>query len=90
MRGSLREKIGEGASADVHSWAPGQVVKLFKSGVPRRLSWHEAQMTHAVFAAGRRCVIDALKGLVCDTSTVSHAEFSAWGILMRCPQSPHL
>src|SRR5258707_9710081 len=52
MRGSLGEKIGEGVAADVHAWAPGQVVKLFKSGVSRRLSWHEAQMTHAVFAAG--------------------------------------
>ena len=52
MRGSLGEKIGEGAYADVHAWAPGQVVKLFKSGVPRRLSWWEARMTRAVFAAG--------------------------------------
>ena len=52
MRGSLGEKIGEGACADVHAWAPGQIVKLFKSGVSRRLSWHEAQMTHAVFTAG--------------------------------------
>ena len=52
MRGSLGEKIGEGVWADVHAWAPGQVVKLFKSGVSRRLSWHEAQKTDAVFAAG--------------------------------------
>ena len=52
MRGSLGEKIGEGAFADVHAWAPGQVVKLFKSGVPRRVPWHEARMTRAVFAAG--------------------------------------
>ena len=52
MRGSLGEKIGEGAFADVHAWAPGQVVKLFKAGVPRRLGWHEARMTRAVFAAG--------------------------------------
>jgi hypothetical protein len=52
MGGSLGEKIGEGVCADVHAWAPGQVVKLFKSGHSRRLSWHEAQMTHAVFAAG--------------------------------------
>ncbi len=52
MRGSLGEKIGEGVAADVHAWAPGQVVKLFKSGVSRRLSWHEVQMTHTVFAAG--------------------------------------
>jgi aminoglycoside phosphotransferase (APT) family kinase protein len=52
MRGSLGEKIGEGASADVHAWAPGQVVKLFKSGASRRLNWHEAHMTDAVCAAG--------------------------------------
>jgi hypothetical protein len=32
MQGSLGEKIGEGAYADVHAWAPGQVLKLFKSG----------------------------------------------------------
>ena len=52
MQGSLGEKIGEGAYADVHAWAPGQVVKLFKAGVPRRLSWWEVRMTRAVFAAG--------------------------------------
>jgi Ser/Thr protein kinase RdoA (MazF antagonist) len=53
MRGSaLGEKIGEGAFADVHAWASGQVVKLFKLDVPRRVSRWEAQMTHAVFAAG--------------------------------------
>jgi Ser/Thr protein kinase RdoA (MazF antagonist) len=52
MRGSLGEKIGEGFFADVHAWAPGQVVKLFKAGVPRRVSWWEARMTRAVFAAG--------------------------------------
>ncbi len=49
MRGSLGEKIGEGDSADIHAWAPGQVVKLFKSGRERRLSRHEAQMTRAAF-----------------------------------------
>jgi Ser/Thr protein kinase RdoA (MazF antagonist) len=52
MRGSLGEKIGEGVFAEVHAWAPGQVVKLFKAGVPRRVSWWEARMTRAVFAAG--------------------------------------
>jgi Ser/Thr protein kinase RdoA (MazF antagonist) len=52
MRGSLGEKIGEGFFADVHAWAPGQVVKLFKPGVPRQISWWEARMTRAVFAAG--------------------------------------
>jgi aminoglycoside phosphotransferase (APT) family kinase protein len=52
MGGSLGEQIGKGASADVHVWAPGQVVKLFRSSVSRRLCWHEAQKTDAVFAAG--------------------------------------
>jgi aminoglycoside phosphotransferase (APT) family kinase protein len=52
MQGTLGEKIGEGSFADVHAWAPGQVVKLAKVGIPRRVSWHEARMTRAVFAAG--------------------------------------
>jgi len=38
MQGSLGEKIGEGASADVHAWARWQVVKLFKSAASRRLA----------------------------------------------------
>jgi hypothetical protein len=43
MRGSsLGAKIGEGAWADIHGWAPGQVLKLFKAGVPQRVSCHEA------------------------------------------------
>lgn len=49
---SLGAKIGEGATADVYAWAPGRVVKLFKAGIPHRISLHEARMTRAVFAAG--------------------------------------
>jgi Ser/Thr protein kinase RdoA (MazF antagonist) len=52
MRGSLGEKVGEGAYSDVHAWAPGQVLKLFKAGFPRRHCWWEARMIRAVFAAG--------------------------------------
>ena len=52
MRGSLGEKIGQGVFADVHAWAPGQVVKLSKPGIPQWVVQHEAQMTRAVFAAG--------------------------------------
>lgn len=52
MQGFLGEKIGEGAMSDVHAWAPGQVLKLFKPGVSRQLGEHEARMTRAVFAAG--------------------------------------
>jgi Ser/Thr protein kinase RdoA (MazF antagonist) len=50
--GSLGDKIGEGGSADVYAWAPGQVVKLFRADVPRRIPKWEARMTQAVFAAG--------------------------------------
>jgi Ser/Thr protein kinase RdoA (MazF antagonist) len=52
MQGSLGEKIGEGLFADVHAWAPGQVVKLYKPGARQRLSRWEARMTRAAFAAG--------------------------------------
>jgi len=52
MQGSLGEKIGEGGTSDVHAWAPGQVVKLFKAGAAQGFGWHEARMTRAVFAAG--------------------------------------
>ncbi len=52
MLGTLGEKIGEGAYAEVHAWAPGQVLKLFRSGLPRRHSWWEARMTRAVSSAG--------------------------------------
>jgi Ser/Thr protein kinase RdoA (MazF antagonist) len=52
MQGSLGEKIGEGVFADVHAWAPGQVVKLSKPGLPPFVLQHEARMTRAVFAAG--------------------------------------
>ena len=52
MRGSLGEKINQGGTADIHAWAPGQVVKLFKEGFPPELGKQEARMTQAVFAAG--------------------------------------
>ena len=52
MQGSLGEKIGEGLFADVHAWAPGQVVKLSKPGIPHYVLQHEARRTRAVFAAG--------------------------------------
>lgn len=52
MQGSLGEKIGEGAFAEIHAWAPGQVVKLFRAGASRRFGRHELRMTRAVLAAG--------------------------------------
>ena len=47
MRGSLGEKINQGGTADIHAWAPGQVVKLFKEGFPPELGKQEARMTQA-------------------------------------------
>ena len=58
MRGLLGEKIGEGATADIHVWAPGQIVKLFKVGASPRFGRHEARMTRAAFAAGAPQVIN--------------------------------
>ena len=52
MQGSLGEKIGEGVWAEVHAWAPNQVVKLFRPNVPIGASWFEAHMTQIAFAAG--------------------------------------
>ena len=52
MAGFLGERIGEGATADIHAWAPGQVVKLFKAAVPASFGRHEARMTRAAFASG--------------------------------------
>jgi Ser/Thr protein kinase RdoA (MazF antagonist) len=52
IREFLGEKIGEGATADIHVWAPGRVVKLYRAGAQRRLVSHEARTIRAVFAAG--------------------------------------
>jgi hypothetical protein len=48
----LVRKLNQGGTADIHAWAPGQVVKLFKDGFPPELGKQEARMTQAVFAAG--------------------------------------
>ena len=52
MRGSLGEKINQGGTADIHAWAPGQIVKLFRQGFPPQLGQQEARLARAVFAAG--------------------------------------
>ena len=65
MQGSLGERIGEGAFSDVHAWAPGQVVKLLKTGVPRGFGEHEARILRAAFAAGAP-VPDALGEVTVD------------------------
>ena len=52
MQGSLGEKIGEGAYSEAYAWAPGQIVKLFKPGLPRRMPWFEVRMLRAVLDLG--------------------------------------
>src|SRR5436190_21400287 len=52
MQGSLGETIGDGASSEAYAWAPGQVVNLFKPGLPRRMARFEVLMLRAVLAAG--------------------------------------
>jgi tRNA A-37 threonylcarbamoyl transferase component Bud32 len=52
MQGSLGEKLGEGNTADIHAWAPGQIVKLFRSSDLRRFGQHEARATRVAFANG--------------------------------------
>ena len=52
MGASLGEKIGEGGTADIHVWAPGQVVKLFRAHISSAFGRHEARTTRAAFAAG--------------------------------------
>lgn len=71
MQGSLGEKIGEGHFAEVYAWAPGRVLKLFRSAVPGRIAAYEAHMTQAVFEAGGpapqvldRVTIDGRRGFV--------------------------
>jgi hypothetical protein len=44
--------------ADIHIWAPGQVVKLFKASGSEWFGRHEARMTRAAFAAGAPEVFD--------------------------------
>jgi Ser/Thr protein kinase RdoA (MazF antagonist) len=58
MQGSIGEQIGKGATADIHAWAPGQIVKLLKAGASPQFGRHEARMTRAAFAAGAPEVFD--------------------------------
>ena len=41
--GSLGENMNEGGTADIHAWAPGRVVKLFKHGFPAELGQQEGR-----------------------------------------------
>jgi Ser/Thr protein kinase RdoA (MazF antagonist) len=50
----LAPPISTGATADIHDWRDGQVLKLFRDDVPRRAGEREARITKALHAAGAR------------------------------------
>ena len=51
---SLAAPIASGATADIHDWRDGQVLKLYRDGIPRRVGTREARITSALHAAGAR------------------------------------
>jgi tRNA A-37 threonylcarbamoyl transferase component Bud32 len=50
----LGAPIAIGATADNHDWHEGQVLKLYRDGIPRRVGPREARITGALHAAGVR------------------------------------
>jgi hypothetical protein len=52
MQGSLGVKLGEGAYSEAYAWAPGEVVKLFKPGLPRRMPSFGMHMIRVSDAVG--------------------------------------
>ena len=65
------------------SWAPGQIVKLFKAGVPQRVGWWEARMTRRLRRRrpGTRHRLDGL--------TTGLRDLMLYGCLTRLKQHPH-
>ena len=51
---SLLPPIASGATADIHDWRDGRVLKLYRDDIPRRVGTREARITSALHAAGVR------------------------------------
>jgi Ser/Thr protein kinase RdoA (MazF antagonist) len=51
---SLEPPIAHGATADLHDWRDGRVLKLYRSNVPRSAGAREARITRALYDAGVR------------------------------------
>ena len=51
---SLLPPIASGATADIHDWRDGWVLKLYRDDIPRRVGTREARITSALHAAGVR------------------------------------
>jgi len=54
LTAELGRPIAAGATADIHTWRDGQVLKLYRASVPRRVGAREARITAALHAAGVR------------------------------------
>ena len=50
----LGPPIATGATADIHEWRNGQVLKLYRADLPHRVGVREARITGALHAAGVR------------------------------------
>ena len=91
MASELGARIGQGAFADVHVWAPGQVVKLFRAGFPKLSIQHEARVTRALHAAGAPCA-EVFEEMTLDDRcgfVMSHLEGPTLLQLSRSGEVPH-
>jgi len=50
----LDPPIATGATADIHAWRDGQVLKLYRTTIPRSVGPREARITRALHDAGAR------------------------------------
>jgi tRNA A-37 threonylcarbamoyl transferase component Bud32 len=50
----LGPPIATGATADIHDWRTGQVLKVYHREIPRAVAVREARITRALYAAGVR------------------------------------
>lgn len=46
------EKLDEGLMAEIYSWQPGRILKLFRPGFPLEYAQHESQLTQLAHTAG--------------------------------------
>ena len=57
IRVDLSPPIAVGATADIHDWSAGRVLKLYRADVPRSACVREAKITRLLHAAGVRVPI---------------------------------
>jgi hypothetical protein len=77
----LEPPIATGATADIHDWRNGQVLKLYRDFVPRASAVREARITRALHDAGVRVPavgelleVNGRLGLPMDTRTADNLQ----------------